>query len=383
MVPASPTSGYPEGWPTDGRDGGVPDPTKKGPSMIQIGTEGGFLPAPVVLETLPVNWNYDVGTFDAGLVNQGTLRLGTAERADVIIDFSQYAGKTLILYNDNPAPEPAADPRDDYYTGSLDMTEGGGCDPIMPGYGSNTRTIMQIRVAAATPAQAYNLAGLETAFASTATTDGVFKQSQEFDTIVPQAGYSSAYNTAFTNTYSTIFANSLTFTPIGQTTPLTIDMHPKQIQDEMGESYDIEYGRMAVLLGTELVRTRAGQQTMLLYGYAEPPTEVIKTSIQGTQIGTLSDGTQIWKITHNGVDVHTVHWHMYDVQLINRVAWDNNIREPDANELGWKETVRVNPLQDTIVALRPIIPNVPFDLPNSVRLIDPTKPEGTILKQHI
>jgi hypothetical protein len=260
------------------------------------------------------------------------------------------------------------------------MTEGGGCDPIMAGYGSNTRTIMQIRVAAATQAPAYNLAGLETAFASTATTDGVFKQSQEFDTIVPQEGYSSAYNTTFTNTYSTIFANSLTFTPIGQTTPLTIDMHPKQIQDEMGESYDIEYGRMAVLLGTELVRTQAGQQTMLLYGYAEPPTEVIKTSIQGTQIGTLGDGTQIWKITHNGVDVHTVHWHMYDVQLINRVAWDNNIRVPDANELGWKETVRVNPLQDTIVALRPIIPNVPFDLPNSVRLIDPTKPAGTILK---
>ena len=132
------TSGYPEGWPIDGREGGVPDPTKAGPSFIQIGNEGGFLPAPVVLENQPIDWNVDVGTFDAGLVNKGTLRLGTAERADVIIDFSQYAGKTLILYNDNPAPEPAADPRQDYYTGRLDMTEGGGCDPIMPGYGSNT-----------------------------------------------------------------------------------------------------------------------------------------------------------------------------------------------------------------------------------------------------
>ena len=36
-------------WPTDGRDGGVPDPATAGPAMIQIGTEGGFLPAPVVL----------------------------------------------------------------------------------------------------------------------------------------------------------------------------------------------------------------------------------------------------------------------------------------------------------------------------------------------
>ena len=380
MVPATLTSGYPEGWPIDGREGGVPDPTKAGPSIIHIGNEGGFLPAPVVLETQPIDWNVDVGTFDAGLVNKGTLRLGTAERADVIIDFSQYAGKTLILYNDNPAPEPAADPRQDYYTGRLDMTEGGGCDPIMPGYGSNTRTIMQIRVADVAADQPYDLVGLETAFASTATTDGVFKQSQEHDIIVPQAAYSSAYNTAFTNTYSRIFDNSLTFTPIGQASPVTINFQPKQIQDEMGESYDPEYGRMAVLLGTELVRTTAGQQTMLLYGYAEPPTEVIAPTIEGTQIGALGDGTQIWKITHNGVDVHTVHWHMFEVQLINRVAWDNNIRVPDANELGWKETIRVNPLQDTIVALRPIVPDLPFEVPNSERLIDPTRPEGVTLK---
>ena len=168
----------------------------------------------------------------------------------------------------------------------------------------------------------------------------------------------------------------MTFTPIGQASPVTINFQPKQIQDEMGESYDPEYGRMAVLLGTELVRTTAGQQTMLLYGYAEPPTEVIKPTIEGTQIGALSDGTQIWKITHNGVDVHTVHWHMFEVQLINRVAWDNNIRVPDANELGWKETIRVNPLQDTIVALRPIVPDLPFEVPNSERLIDPTTPKA-------
>ena len=31
MVPASFNSTYPEGWPTDGRFGGVPDPTRMGP----------------------------------------------------------------------------------------------------------------------------------------------------------------------------------------------------------------------------------------------------------------------------------------------------------------------------------------------------------------
>ena len=38
-------------WPTDGREGGVPDPATTGPAWIQIGTEGGFLPAPVVIPT--------------------------------------------------------------------------------------------------------------------------------------------------------------------------------------------------------------------------------------------------------------------------------------------------------------------------------------------
>ncbi len=80
------------------------------------------------------------------------------------------------------------------------------------------------------------------------------------------------------------------------------------------------------------------------------------------------------------MDTHPIHFHLYDVQLINRVAWDNNVRLPDANELGWKDTVRVNPLQDTIVALRPVIPTFPFEVPNSVRLLDPTRPEGELLK---
>ena len=42
------------------------------------------------------------------------------------------------------------------------------------------------------------------------------------------------------------------------------------------------------------------------------------------------------------------------MQVINRVGWDGAIRPPDANELGWKETVRMNPLEDIIVAMRPI-----------------------------
>src|SRR5450756_1483369 len=48
----------------------------------------------------------------------------------------------------------------------------------------------------------------------------------------------------------------------------------------------------------------------------------------------------------------------------------------DSNEVGWKETVRMNPLEDAIVAFTPVIPTLPFKLPNSYRPLDVTVPLG-------
>ncbi len=64
----------------------------------------------------------------------------------------QFAGKTLILYNDSGAPVPAFDTRYDYYTGDPDQTTTGGAPTTLPGYGPNIRTVMQIQVANNTPA---------------------------------------------------------------------------------------------------------------------------------------------------------------------------------------------------------------------------------------
>ena len=69
----------------------------------------------------------------------------------MLVDFSKYAGKTLILYNDAPAPMPGYDPRIDYYTGVGDQTAAGGAYDTLPGYGPNTRTVMQFKVNATTP----------------------------------------------------------------------------------------------------------------------------------------------------------------------------------------------------------------------------------------
>ncbi len=129
---------------------GIPDPATKGPDWIQIGTEGGFTPAPVVIPQQPIGFNLDPAYFNFGIVNQHSLFLMPAERADVIVDFSAYAGKTLILYNDSPAPVPAGAAPYDNYTGDGNLMDSGGAPNTQPGYGPNTRTIMQIQVATGT-----------------------------------------------------------------------------------------------------------------------------------------------------------------------------------------------------------------------------------------
>ncbi len=58
------------------------------------------------------------------------------------------------------------------------------------------------------------------------------------------------------------------------------------------------------------------------------------------------------------------------------MTWDNIIIPPDPTELGWKETVRISPLEDTIVAVRPIVPTLPFAVPDSSRPLNPAMPIG-------
>ncbi len=380
MVPAARTSGFPPAWPADGREGGVPNPATAGPAFIQIGTEGGFLPAPVLLNNQPVAWNLDPTMFNVGNVLQqadggGTLFLGPAERADVIVDFSQYAGQTLILYNDAPTAFPALVPQYDYFTGAPDRTDIGGARTIPPGVAPNVRTVMQIKVTGTgglAPANAYNattLTNLQNAFQSTPGTPGVFAASQD-PIVVGQAAYDSAYNTIFPATWpnwgiSRISDSSISFVQTDGTLVTNYPMRPKAIHDEMGATYD-DYGRMSAKLGLELPFTNAAIANFILQNYVDPPTELIPEG-----------GTQIWRITHNGVDSHPIHFHLFDVQVLNRVGWDGFIRLPDPNELGWKDTVRISPLEDTIVALRPVKPPVNFPLPDSIRPLNPAAPIGT------
>jgi hypothetical protein len=100
----------------------------------------------------------------------------------------------------------------------------------------------------------------------------------------------------------------------------------------------------------------------------------------------MPDGTQIWRIFHNGVDTHTIHTHLFHTQLINRVDQSGQVTggtlPVDPIEFGWKDTFRINPLEVTYLAMRPTVPvpaHLPFEVPDSLRLIDPTLPEGATL----
>ena len=102
MVESCPGS-WPVGWPTpDGRDGGVPDPALRGPAMIQIGTEGGVLPAPAVIPNRPVGYEYGRRSITVLNVLEKALFLAPAERADVVVDFTPFAGKTVASCTTTP-----------------------------------------------------------------------------------------------------------------------------------------------------------------------------------------------------------------------------------------------------------------------------------------
>jgi FtsP/CotA-like multicopper oxidase with cupredoxin domain len=343
MVPAVTHADWPSTWPTDNRVGGVPDPATAGPVIVQYGTEGGILKNPAVIPSTPMGYEYNRRNIVVLNVSTHGLLLGPAERADVVIDFSQVPdGARLILYNDAPAPVPGFDPRLDYFTGDPDMTSTGGAATTLPGYGPNTRTVLQFRVEGSGSGPAFNANTLK------AQLPVAFAQSQD-PLIVPDGVYAQIQDT------------ELTFTPAGSSEPVTLPLLYKAIH----ELFELEYGRMNAVLGTELPFTNFNTQTTIPLAYIDPPTERI-----------ASGETQIWKITHNGVDTHAIHFHLFNVQVINRVGWDGAVRLPDENEIGWKETVRMNPLEDIFVAIRPVAPTLPFTVPDSVRLLDPTRPEG-------
>jgi len=356
--------------PFDGRAGGVPDPRNAGPVFHQLGNECGLMPALMTIPNTPVDFDYDRKSMTFGAIrnfplppdyprNGYTLYLGPAERADVVIDFSQFAGQTLILYNDCPAPVPFFDPRYDFYSKGPDNTPVGGAPATKIGWGPNTRTIMQIRVTNGTPVP-FDPTPLQAALPV------MYAQYQD-PPIVPLGMYGD--NTL----YGGLINQGINWDPFlwqGNTFA-----GYRIFQKSVSEDFDLK-GRLNSRLGTEQSSIDTQGQQTLGMDYVQPPTEVF------TENAMDPFGTQIWMVVHNGVDTHPIHFHLVNVQVVNRVDWAGIIKPPDANEMGWKEMVKMNPLESVVLAVRPKkAANVPFKVATSVRPLDsnvrPTGPLGS------
>ncbi len=320
----------------ESRPGGIPDPASAGPNIINFGNEAGLLPHPIVHK--PKAMNLD----QYGTETSGGFYLSNAERGDTVIDFSQYAGKTLILYNDSTAPVPDGDPRYDYYTGDLDQRTIGGAPTTNPGYGPNTRTLMQIKVSAnGSVGQAYDPNG----------------NGGPLATVLP-AVYA---RTADPHIELGIVAD-------GKPTSTTLDhwraahKNITLVTKTIEGGFDVNFGRLIANFGIEL----PGQNKPTPLAYIDSPSDIIQ------------DGkVQYWHIENNDADNHPIHFHLFNVQVIARVDHATGMLiNPKPDESGWKETVQNWPFEDVIVALKPKTPALPFGLPDSVRLMDPVLNPG-------
>ncbi|KAB1931942.1 hypothetical protein F8271_25910 [Micromonospora sp. ALFpr18c] len=366
MVAAVRAADRPAGWPTDGRDGGVPDPRAAGPAFVQIGNEAGLLPAPVVLPNRPVGFRYD--RLDPTVLNVDghTLLLAPGERADVLVDFAAVpAGSTLILYNDAPAPLPGFDPRYDQHADATDRTAEGGPPPTEPGYGPNTRTLLQFRVTGA-PEPPYDLARLRERLP-------VAYAASQRPPIVPQPAYDEAFGTRTAReTTVPVHADTVTFTPAGAVGPVTLPVEVKAAQ----QVFEPDHGRLAGRLGVGHPHAGPLTPATLPLGPTDPVTEVLFAADPAVPVGAPTDGTQLWRISGNVRQTEPLCFGGCDVQVVNRVGWDGTVRALHGAELGWKDIVRVNPREDVVVAVRPVAPTLPFKLGDSVRLLDPGRPAG-------
>lgn len=311
---------------------------QKGPIMVQIGTEGGFLPAAVALNNPPKPMGYLLsGPLPTqGNANRYTLLLAPAERADLVIDFKDFAGKTLILYSDAPSPFPGGDIRNDYYYGMADMTAIGGSTPPAANHGPNTRTLLEIRVASSGPPDP-----------------------------VPFSTWASQINKALASRSSELIPPPMGGAP---RRPLSLN-----------EDFD-QWGRLIQMIGTDVALYGAYYGRFL----EDAATEVVNAG-----------ATEVWEIYNLTGDTHPIHFHLINLQIINRQAFDpaqypnpvflGPARLPDLNERGWKETVRINPGEVIRVVMKFDLPHSPFTLPNSDRttLGLPEPPSGSIYHEYV
>jgi spore coat protein A len=289
-------------------DAGFRPLNDKGPDFLVLGTEGGFLARPVLV---PSNLPFNAAT------RGGSLITAPAERWDIIVDFSGYAGKKVVLYNDAPAPFPAevADP-------SLDIISSNDSGP-------ETRQIMRFN-------------------------------------IVPANGPADPPLRIDTSTKLALNPLSGIDWPLAgmwTTRPLPPPPGVKVRDLTLNESFD-GFGRLMQLLGTN---------APLVAGTEEYGRAYMDTATETPRAGRV----EVWRIANLTADTHPIHFHLANVQILSRQPFSSYAngtpvlsgppRGPEPLELGWKETVKMHPGEVTTVIMRFNLPDVPFRIPASPR----------------
>lgn len=280
--------------------------SKPGPAFIQFGTEGGFMPAPVVLNKPPIQTQLDAS--GCAIIGIQNLLLAPAERADLIIDFSDVpVGSKLIFYNDAPAPYPCGDPP---YVGTTT--------------GPDTANLMQFIVK-------------------------------------PRVGPKDLLNFQ-----QTLAALKLALIPLNLER-LRRERATNTRDLTLNEDFD-DYGRLIQREGTN-VQIYPGT---FARAYADAPTEVIPHgAIEIWRVfNTTADTHPIHLhlvnfqvLSRRPFDVG----HYYKHPNGATPKFIGPARGPDPNESGWKETLRMNPGEMTEIIAKWDLPQVPFNVPLSTR----------------
>ncbi len=315
---------------------GQPDLTTRGPDFLVIGTEGGFLAKPALVPSnRPMIYLSDGVSVDPANPG-GSLITAPAERWDIIVDFSGFEGKKFILYNDAPAPFPGGDDVNNYQNANV---------------GPDSRTIMRFDVAA--------------------TITGAADKRLLISTHTPLALNALSGNDTFLVHPGVSVVNG------------KVQLPPKipVRQLTLNEVFD-QYGRLIQMLGTDKV-------VPLPEGFTMDPTtpdapnNYVRGYMDATTEATRAGSVEVWQIANLTGDTHPIHFHLVNVQILARQPfidalgnyhYSNGVptyqgpaRGPDPTELGWKETVKMNPGEVTTVIMKFDLPKVPFKVPESPR----------------
>ena len=146
-------------------------------------------------------------------------------------------------------------------------------------------------------------------------------------------------------------AGTLTFTPLGRGYRLTLPVQGKMVADLFDPTYgpqDRHAGRRRAALGERRQDRRCRTPP------STPSTEYLAVDEEATA-PQLGDATQLWRITHDGTQSHSVAFGGFDVQVVERARRDGASARAGPGRAGLEGHVRVDPLESVLIAVRPVL----------------------------